>query len=425
LETIFAVSSGAPPAAIAIIRISGPAAFAASEKLAGSMPKPRHAALRTLHDAAGAMLDRALVVAFPAPHSATGEDVVELHLHGGRAVIRAVEAALAAQPGLRVAEPGEFTRRALLAGRIDLTEAEGLGDLLSAETETQRRAALKLVEGALRHQAEGWTEAVIRLAAAVEAAIDFSDEDDVPPARVAAIRDGAVAIAMEMAALLATPPVERLRDGLRVVIAGPPNSGKSTLLNALAEREAAIVSPIAGTTRDRIEAPIARDGVAYVVTDTAGLAAASDDPIERIGIERAGEAMRAADIILWLGDEAPPDDAIWIHPRADLPARATMAPGRDLAISAKSGEGIAALWSAIGARAATMLPPTDTIALNLRQRALIDEARDWLMRAGDEADILLVAEHLRLAMRALHRLTGRSDVEAMLDALFARFCIGK
>jgi len=425
LETIFAVSSGAAPAAIAIIRISGPAAFAASEVLAGPVPKARSAALRLLRDAAGLVLDHALVLAFPAPHSATGEDIIELHVHGGRAVIRAVEMALAAQPGLRPAEPGEFTRRALLSGRIDLTEAEGLGDLLSAETETQRRAAVTLVEGGLRRMAEGWTDKVVSLAAAVEAAIDFSDEDDVPPARIATIATGATAIAAEMAAMLATPPVERLRDGLRVVIAGPPNSGKSTLLNAMAEREAAIVSPISGTTRDRIEVPIARAGIAYVVTDTAGLTEATDDPIERIGIARAAEAVRAADILLWLGDDAAPDGAIWLCPRADLPERAAMGAGRDVAISAKSGSGISALWSLIGARAATLLPPADAVALNQRQRKLIDEAREWLMRAGGETDTLLIAEQLRLAMRALHRLTGRSDVEAMLDALFARFCIGK
>lgn len=425
METIFAVSSGAPPAAIAIIRISGPAAFAASAALAGPVPPARHAALRILRDAAGAVLDRALLLAFPAPHSATGEDVVELHVHGGRAVIRAVEAGLAAQPGLRAAEPGEFTRRALLSGRIDLTEAEGLGDLLSAETESQRRAAVMLVEGGLRRQAEDWTDRVIALAAGVEAAIDFSDEDDVPPAHIAAIASGAATIAAEMSVMLATPPVERLRDGLRVVIAGPPNSGKSTLLNAMAEREAAIVSPISGTTRDRIEVPIARDGIAYVFTDTAGLAEGTDDPIERIGIERAAEAMRAADILLWLGDTAAPEGAIWIHGRADLPVRAVAPAGCDVALSARDGSGLAALWALISARAAALLPPADAVALNQRQRQLIDEARGWLARAGGEGDTLLVAEQLRLAMRALHRLTGRSDVEAMLDALFARFCIGK
>jgi tRNA modification GTPase len=425
LDTIFAVSSGAPPAAIAVIRISGPAAFAVSEALSGPVPKARSASLRILRDTAGVVLDRALVLAFPGPHSATGEDIVELHVHGGRAVIRAVEAALLAQSGLRAAEAGEFTRRALLSGRIDLTEAEGLGDLLSAETETQRRAAVMLAEGGLRRHAERWTDKVVNLAAGIEAAIDFSDEDDVPPARIAAISGEASNIADEMAAMLAHPPIERLRDGLRVVIAGPPNSGKSTLLNAMAEREAAIVSPISGTTRDRIEVPIARDGIAYVITDTAGLADTTDDPIERIGIERAAEAVRAADILLWLGDDAAPDGAIWILPRADLPERAASGVGRDVSISARDGTGLSLLWALIGARAASLLPPADKVALNHRQRQLIDEAREWLVRASAETDTLLMAEQLRLVMRALHRLTGRSDVEAMLDALFARFCIGK
>ncbi|CAN5562373.1 tRNA uridine-5-carboxymethylaminomethyl(34) synthesis GTPase MnmE [soil metagenome] len=425
MDTIFAVSSGTPPAAIAVVRISGAAAFAAGTALAGSMPPARHAALRTLRDARGDLLDRALVLFFPGPNSATGEDIVELHLHGGRAVIRAVEAALGTMAELRAAEPGEFTRRALLAGRIDLTEAEGLGDLLSAETETQRRAALTLVEGGLRRMAEAWTDAVVRLAASVEAAIDFSDEDDVPLAHIAAIGIGAGKVASEMAAMLALPPVERLRDGLRVVIAGPPNSGKSTLLNALTERDAAIVSPISGTTRDRIEVPVARDGVAYVVTDTAGLAAATDDPIELIGIARASEAIRGADIILWMGDDAPPDGAIWLHARADLVGRTGIPAGRDLAVSSASAASIASLWAMIGSRAAALLPPADSVALNQRQRGLIETARQWLDHAGEQTEILLVAEHLRLAMRALHQLTGRSDVEAMLDTLFARFCIGK
>jgi tRNA modification GTPase len=209
------------------------------------------------------------------------------------------------------------------------------------------------------------------------------------------------------------------------VIAGPPNTGKSTLLNALAEREAAIVSPISGTTRDRIEVPIARNGIAYIFTDTAGLAAATDDPIERIGIERAVEAVRGADILLWLGDDAAPDGAIWIGARADLPERAAMVAGRDVALSARDGNGIPGLWSLIGARAATLLPPADAVALNRRQRRLIDDAREWLERVSAESETLLVAEQLRQAGRALHQLTGRSDVEAMLDQLFAQFCIGK
>ncbi len=425
MDTIFAVSSGAPPSAIAVMRLSGAKALAVAEALAGTLPAPRHARLRPLRNAEGEVLDRAVVITFPGPDSATGEDIVEFHLHGGRATIRAVEAALGRHDGLRGAEPGEFTRRALLAGRIDLTEAEGLGDLLAAETETQRRAAQNLVEGRLRSQAEAWTNAVVRCAAGVEAAIDFSDEDDVPPAQLSSIVGGLAAVTTEMAALLAVPPVERLRDGLRLVIAGPPNSGKSSLLNAMVDRDAAIVSPISGTTRDRIEVPVTRNGVAYIVTDTAGLTETTEDPIERIGIVRTGEAMQGADILLWLGDDAPPRAALWVHARADAPGRTGLPVGRDLAVSAVTGSGVTGLWREIGMRAAQLLPPPDSVALNRRQHRLIDEARENLAQAANETDILLVAEHLRLAMRALHQLTGRSDVEAMLDALFTRFCIGK
>ena len=426
METIFAVSSGAPPAAIAIVRISGTKAIAAATALAGNVPPPRRAALRALRDGGGQLLDRALVLCFPAPDTATGEDVIELHVHGGRAVVRAVEAALSALPGLRRAEPGEFTRRALLNGRIDLTEAEGLGDLLAAETEAQRRAALAVADGAIRRLAEGWTDRLLALAARVEAQLDFADEDDVASETVSPIMSALLGLANEMDAVLATPPVERLRDGLRVVIAGPPNSGKSTLLNVLAERDAAIVSPISGTTRDRIEASVVRDGIAYVLTDTAGLAIETADPIELIGIARAEDAMRGADILLWLGDEPPRDEsAIRVHARADLAGREIPPPGAEVAISAASGFGIAGLWSLVRERATALLPREDGTALNQRQRSLVGACASAARSAAGQHDLLLKAEDLRLAMAALDALVGRSDVEAMLDALFRRFCLGK
>ncbi|MEG3149381.1 tRNA uridine-5-carboxymethylaminomethyl(34) synthesis GTPase MnmE [Sphingomonas sp. ZT3P38] len=425
METIFAVSSGAPPAAIAIVRLSGPAALDAASAMAGTLPPPRQAGLRALR-ANGQLLDRALVLVFPGPHSATGEDLIELHLHGGRAVVRAVEAALAAMPGLRQAEPGEFTRRALTNGRIDLTEAEGLGDLLAAETEGQRRAALSMVEGSIRRRAESWTGRLVALAAQVEAQLDFAEEDEVDQAAPRAFAAEAHALAGEIGALLDTPPVERLRDGLRVVIAGPPNSGKSTLLNALAERDAAIVSPISGTTRDRIEAPIVRDGIAYVLTDTAGLVATTADPIERIGVVRAEEAMQTADLILWLGDTRLIDaTAIRVHARADLPDRAQIPADADVAISVATGAGMNDLWKVLHQRAVALLPREDMVALNERQRGLLARCAGFLATAGGQGDLLLFAEELRLAMRALDQLAGRSDVEAMLDALFTRFCLGK
>ncbi|MEP7006257.1 MAG: tRNA uridine-5-carboxymethylaminomethyl(34) synthesis GTPase MnmE [Sphingomonas bacterium] len=426
MDTIFAVSSGAPPAAIAIVRISGNAAFDAITALVGRLPAARRASLCALLDADGLLIDRALVLVFPGPDTATGEDVAELHVHGGRAVVRAVEAALGAMPGIRRAEPGEFTRRALLNGRIDLTEAEGLGDLLAAETEAQRRAALLVAEGALRQRAEDWTGRLLALAARVEAQLDFADEDDVTLDTLAPITAALLTLADEMDLTLATPPVERLRDGVRVVIAGPPNSGKSTLLNALAERDAAIVSPISGTTRDRIEVPVVRDGIAYVLTDTAGLAGETSDPIERIGISRAEEAMQAADIVLWLGDDEPPSpDMISVHARADVEGREVAPPGADVTISVANGVGMASLWALLRVRASGLLPREDSVAMNQRQRSLAAACAAAAQSAAAQEDLILVAEDLRLAMAALDALVGRSDVEAMLDALFRRFCLGK
>lgn len=427
MSTIFAVASGAPPAAIAIMRISGPEALAAGSLIAGVLPPARQAGLRSLrHPLSGLLLDRAIVIAFPGPASVTGEDMVEFHLHGGRAVIAAVADALQGVEGLRPAVAGEFTRRALIAGRIDLAGAEGLGDLLTAETEGQRRAAMAAVEGVVSRAVTGWSSRLVMISAQVESILDFSDEDDVDETPIDAIRELVSALAGDLASILAVPPVERLRDGVRLVLAGPPNSGKSTLLNVLVGRAAAIVSPIAGTTRDRIEAAIIRDGIAYVLTDTAGLAAATDDPIEAIGIERAREAMASADILAWLGDDSPPVDGVcptlWLWPRAD--ERPLPPPGR-LAISAHNGDGIAALWAAIADAAVKLLPREDQIALNQRQRLLCCDCHEALVQAAGADDLLIIAEQLRRARLALDQITGATHVEAMLDALFGRFCIGK
>jgi tRNA modification GTPase len=427
MDTIYAVSTGAPPAAIAVLRISGPEAMAVATRLGGTLPPPRRAAVRALRDDAGDLLDRALVLVFPGPRTATGEDLVELHLHGGRAVVRAVEAALAAMPGLRAAEAGEFTRRALTHGRIDLTEAEGLGDLLSAETEAQRRAALRSAEGGLRRQIEDWADMLLGIAADVEALLDHDDEDDVAAraSPLTMLHARASALADRIEGTAGQPAVERLRDGLRVVLAGPPNAGKSTLFNALAGRDAAIVSPIAGTTRDRIEAPIVRDGVAYLLIDTAGLASETADPIEAIGISRAQDAMAEADMLLWLGEDEPPahPHVVALYPKADL--RDAAATSHRLPISAASGEGIDRLWACMAAMAKELVPPEDQVALNRRQQRLCCVAAEALRGAALETDLLLLAEQLRAARRALDRITGRADVEAMLDQLFARFCIGK
>ncbi|WP_374139254.1 MULTISPECIES: tRNA uridine-5-carboxymethylaminomethyl(34) synthesis GTPase MnmE [unclassified Sphingomonas] len=433
-DTIFAVASGQPPCAIAIMRISGPDSFAAVTGMAGTLPAPRVAALRDIRDPeTGDRLDRALVLAFPGPNSATGEDVVELHLHGGRAVITAVAAALGRVSGLRAAEPGEFTRRALTAGRIDLAEAEGLGDLLMATTEGQRRAAMASVEGVVSKAVGTWSARLLEISAEVEAALDFSDEDDVAASiggkALTSIKDAVGALAEDLALVLSAPPVDRLHQGIKVVLAGPPNSGKSTLLNVLVQRDAAIVSPIAGTTRDRIEAAIVRDGIAYVLTDTAGLAEATDDPIEAIGIERARQSMAAADIQIWLGDAPLTEEgaSIWLWPRADVAGRVGGPPRSDgrLAVSAHTGEGIDALWIAIARKANDLLPRVDQLALNQRQRDCCLKCLKALRDIESERDLLIVAELLRLARHALDEITGVTHVEAMLDALFGRFCVGK
>lgn len=425
-DTIVALSSGRPPAAIAIIRISGPQAFAAARTIAGSLPDARRAALRTLRGPDGAILDRALVLVFPAPRSATGEDTVEFHVHGGRAVTAAVEEALVAQAGCRLAKAGEFTRRAFENGRIDLIEAEGLADLLAAETESQRRRAIDAAEGHVSRKIGEWVDAVLALSARVEAILDFGDEDDVSPDDGRIARD-ALALASDMARVLDQPTVERLRDGVVVALAGPPNAGKSTTLNALAGRDAAIVSPIPGTTRDRIELHVVRSGRAYRLVDTAGLRETGPDVIEAEGIARAMRTVASADIVLWLGDEPPPAaeaETLWLQPRSDVPGRGQILPGRTLAFSATTGANMAAVWDLIAEHSARLIPAEDEIALNRRQQDLLLDAREALTGAGHE-DMLIVAEHLRAARHALDRLLGRVGAEDMLDALFGRFCIGK
>ncbi|SOB80433.1 tRNA modification GTPase [Sphingomonas guangdongensis] len=426
-DTIFALSSGVVPAAIAIVRVSGPVAFEAAEALVGPLPPPRRAGLRALREpSSGELLDRGLVLAFPADGSVTGDDLVEFHLHGGRAVVRAVESALAVIDGVRPALAGEFTRRSLASGRLDLTAAEGLADLLSAETEAQRRAALRSADGLIRRQIEQWSAATVAAAAQVEAAIDHEEEGDVGAGDTLArgVADQIATLVRDIEVVLSRPSSERLHDGLRVVLAGPPNSGKSTLINALAERDVAIVSPIAGTTRDRIDAPVVRDGRAWLFTDTAGLTE-SDDQIEAIGVARARESIAAADLVLWLGDGPPPSsEMIAVHARADLPHRRHVPEGR-IPASGTSVKGTAALWEALGRAASTLVPAADELALNNRQRALANAAASALRHADGQSDLLIAAEQLRIARELFDRITARASVEHVLDALFARFCIGK
>ncbi|WP_088181692.1 tRNA uridine-5-carboxymethylaminomethyl(34) synthesis GTPase MnmE [Sphingobium sp. Z007] len=424
-DTIFALSSGAPPAGIAVIRISGGQAGAALATLARRLPSPRSASLALLKDPRDdAPLDRALVLWLPGPSTVTGEDMAELHCHGGRAVVAAVEEALAAMPGLRRAEAGEFTRRAFAHGRMDLNAIEGLSDLLAAETQGQRRAALLMAEGHFSRRIDGWRLGLLDLSAMAEAALDFSDEDDVPDAAIETrIGAGIAALAQDVAAVLAAPSAERLRDGIRVVLAGPPNAGKSTLLNALVGRDAAIVSEIAGTTRDRIEVPAAIGGTAFLFTDTAGLRGETDDVIEAIGMDRARAALDAADIILWLGDaaELPHADALLIAAQSDRsgPDR----PG--LRLSACTGEGMDRLIATLQERAAALLPGEGDYALHARQRQQVGQLYAHLATAGATDDLLVIAEDLRQARRTIDALTGQAGTEDMLDRLFAGFCIGK
>lgn len=424
-DTIFARSSGAPPAAIAIVRISGPAATDALRQIAGEVPEPRRMVLRKLTNPAdGTVLDQALVVHFPADQSATGEDQVELHLHGGRAVVDAVEAVLGGVPGLRPARAGEFTWQAFANGRMDLIEVESLSDLLRAETEGQRRAAL--AGAGLSAAVEALRREVLLLSALVEAALDQSDEGDVPAddTRARALADELTG-ALER--LLARPGAERLFDGVRVVFAGPPNAGKSTLINSLAQRDVAIVSPMAGTTRDVIEAPVRLGGIAFVLTDTAGLRGDPGDEVEAAGVARARARIAAADIVVWMDEQAPPED-LPAERLIPILSRADLQPPDDrgrLRVSARTGEGISALIDALIGRARALLPQEDEAALTRRQRLYLEQCHNELLGLADEPDELIRAERLRAARAALDALTGRAGTEDMLDALFGTFCIGK
>jgi tRNA modification GTPase len=427
-ETIFALSSGSPPAGIGVIRISGAQASVALIALTGRLPEPRRATAASLRNADDEVLDRALVLWLPGPATVTGEDMAELHCHGGRAVIAAVEGALAALPKLRRATSGEFTRRAFVNGKIDLAEAEGLADLLGAETELQRKSAIAMAGGAFSHVVESWRERLLASSAAIEAVLDFSDEDDVAglPADFA---QNLVSLRQEIADWLKAPRAETLREGYKVVLGGPPNVGKSTLFNALVETDAAIVTPIAGTTRDVLSQSVAIDGVPFSFFDTAGLRDHSGDLVEGIGIDRARRAMGEADLVLWLGPEGSWSEIaardVWeIEARIDLPGHAVKVSPRHR-VSAETGEGVALLREELVAQAREAMPGPGQVAVNQRQRLLLAESELALAAAELQSDPLLVAENLRLARLSFDALLGRTTNEDMLDALFGRFCIGK
>jgi len=448
-QTIFALSSGRPPSAISIVRVSGPQTGAALTSLAGQIPMPRKATRALLRDAHRQPIDDAVVLWFPGPASVTGEDVAEFHVHGGRAVLAALFAALLGFADVRPAEPGEFTRRGFENGKLDLTEAEGLDDLIHADTDQQRRQALRQLKGLLGDKARDWRAQIIEASALIEAGIDFSDEGDVPAELIApALAKIKMLLGEIQEVLAAQGRSERLREGLVVAIAGPPNVGKSTLINQLARREVAIVSPHAGTTRDIIEVQLDLDGYPVTVIDTAGIRK-TDDPVEQEGVRRARARAAEADLVLWMMDaqhEQRPQEAaapLWtVRNKIDLdavgadsakPSQAGVIgqerrPGSDFGISASRGDGIAELISALVGFARDHLGAGEVSLISrARQRKLLEEAADSLQRSievigkGEE----LTAEELRAAAYSLGRLLGRVDVEDILDKIFRDFCIGK
>ncbi len=422
--TIFAVSSGTAPSAIGVIRISGIEAQAALECLTRRQFEPRRSTLAKLRDTDGRVLDEALVLWLPGPNNATGEDCTELHCHGGRAVLAAVQNALGQMPGLRAAEPGEFTRRAFANGKIDLAEAEALGDLLAAETELQRAAAIANVGGALSQLIQGWREHVLQASAQIEAALDFSDEDDVDALPESFARN-VEHLSSEISQWLARPRSDRLGSGIRVVLAGPPNAGKSTLFNALVESEAAITSDVAGTTRDVIERAVGISGVPFLFVDTAGLRHDSSDRVEAMGIARANAQLDLADIVLWLGPQGSGPDGAWeVAARCDAVDFSAKADG-SFALSAKTGAGINELKLALVETARKILPKPGEAALNARQHTILSDVNEALLAVNTCGDPLLKAEELRWARSGFDRMIGKATTEDMLDALFGRFCIGK
>lgn len=439
-DTIVAPASGAGLAAVAVIRISGPATRDMLEAFCGGIPQPRHASLRDIGPPQRERLDRGLVLWFPGPASFTGEDMAELHVHGSRAVIREVVEAVLSVGGTRLAEPGEFARRAFENGKLDLTEVEGLADLIGAETEAQRRQALAQAEGSLRALYEGWRGELLQAQALVEAGLDFADEGDVV-ADVSLKADAIIAsLRAAIARQLADRSGERLRDGLRVVIAGPPNAGKSSLLNALAKRDVAIVSEEAGTTRDVIEVHLDLGGLPVILTDTAGIREAQGK-VEAAGIERALARVEDADLVLWLVDAtAPqwtltdgleqvghgPEQFVSVLNKIDLAQpQAGLA---DVSVSAKTGAGQDALIALLADRAGELLSSGagSPAITRTRHRIELEAGQAALERFGKpKLSPELKAEELRIAARHLGRLTGRIDVEEVLSAIFAEFCIGK
>ena len=428
MDTIFALATAQGKAGVAVIRVSGPAAQKACLALAGAVPEPHRTSVRKIRSYEGALLDEAIVVFFPEDRSFTGEDVIEFQLHGSMAIVKSVQSELLKIEGLRIAEPGEFSRRALENERLDIAQIEGLADLIEAESEAQRKQAMRVFEGKLGEKAEEWRADLIRAAALIEATIDFADEEvpvDVTPEVIQLLDRVEASLKAEAdGARIA----ERIREGFEIAIVGSPNAGKSTLLNALAGRDAAITSEYAGTTRDVIEVRMDLDGLPVTILDTAGLRE-TDDPVEGVGIERALQRAENADLRVFLKTEA---DTHTFEPREDdivLRAKSDVVSGDEPGISGKTGEGIVELVSRISEILSSRASGVQT-AIRDRHRIALEEgirgiqsARNSLGMGGEFSD--LAAEDLRQVIRSLDTLVGRIDVEHLLDEIFSSFCIGK
>lgn len=437
LDTIYALSSGALPSGVAVIRLSGRHVCDAITSLAGAVPPSRHAALRHLKDATGAILDHGLVLFFPGPASFTGENCAEFHIHGGRAAVSAVLRALAAVPGLRQAEAGEFTRRAFLNGKVDLTGAEALADLISAETESQRRLAIENANGGQKELYDSWRDRLLRARALLEAELDFSDEDDVPEEVSANVINTLQDVAREIQTHLnGFSAAEIIRDGFRVVLTGAPNVGKSSLLNALAKREIAIVTDIPGTTRDLIEVTLDLNGVKVIVADTAGIRD-TDDKVEKIGVERARQAAARADLVLRLADKGTElvdiDVGLSDTPHLSIATKSDLDESGfhgshqfDHKISVITGDGLQDLVNDIAARARAAIGVVNgIIPTRHRHVELLNSTLGSILQASKEEATELQAEQLRMASISLGKITGAIDVEELLGVIFSEFCIGK
>lgn len=436
-DTIFALSSGAPPAGVAVVRVSGPRAMDAVKCLVGSVPEPRHASLRWIRKPDGEPIDQGVVLSFPGPTSFTGEDCVEFQLHGGRAVVAALIGALEGLETFRHAEPGEFSRRAFDNGRLDLVEIEGLADLISADTDMQRRLALEQSSGNQSALYSDWTERLTRIRALIEAELDFPDEDDVPGAVSEQLWPALEALAGEMKLHLAgAAAAEIVRDGFRIAIVGAPNAGKSSLLNAIARRDVAIVTEVAGTTRDVLGIDLDIGGYLVHLMDTAGIRD-TDDVVEREGVRRAFRSIAQADLVLLLqtvgtasaAEHLPPGKRfLAIHSKADLLDAATPRDADMLYLSAKTSEGFDSLTKRIANEIGVSIAGTSGLGPARKRQA------DYLGKAVSDIEhclasqamsLELKAECLRLAAHGLGKITGKVDVEDLLDVIFSEFCIGK